>query len=207
AGWYDDEHTAYGIPFPPLWERFERLEEQLAVITGLWGTPLGGRFSFEGKHYQLSDSPGLPKPVQAPGPPVIVGGAGPRRTPRLAATFAHEFNMPFCPVADTDRQYERVRVACASVGRDPASVVFSAAQTVCCGRNQTEIAARAESIGRGVDELREDGLCGTPDEVVSKLATFAEVGAGRVYLQLLDLQDHDHLTLLGQEVLPGCAPL
>jgi alkanesulfonate monooxygenase len=207
AGWYDDEHAAYGIPFPPLGERFERLEEQLAVITNLWATPLGDRYSFKGKHYQLSDSPALPKPAQVPGPPIIVGGGGPRRTPRLAATFAHEFNMPFCPALDTGRQFERVREACESVGRDPASLVFSAAQVVCCGRNEREIAARAASIGRAVDELRENGLCGTPDEVVSKLATFAEVGAGRLYLQVLDLHDHEHLALLGEEVLPGSASL
>jgi F420-dependent oxidoreductase-like protein len=207
AGWYDDEHTAYGIPFPPLGERFDRLEEQLAVITGLWATPLGERFSFKGKHYQLSDSPALPKPEQAPGPPIIVGGGGPRRTPRLAATFANEFNVPFCPAPDTGRQYERVRAACASLGRDPASMVFSAAQTVCCGRNETEIAARAASIGRAVDELRESGLCGTPDEVVAKLATFAEAGAVRVYLQVLDLHDEEHLALLGEEVLPQSASL
>jgi F420-dependent oxidoreductase-like protein len=79
AGWYDAEHTAYGIPFPALGHRFERLEEQLAVVSGLWGTPDGERFSFEGEHYVVVDSPGLPKPVQRPGPPVIVGGGGPLR--------------------------------------------------------------------------------------------------------------------------------
>ncbi len=109
AGWYDDEHRAYGIPFPRLGERFERLEEQLAVITGLWSTPLGERFSFTGRHYQLVDSPALPKPAQAPGPPIIVGGGGATRTPRLAATFAQEFNMPFSSVADTGDQYDRVQ--------------------------------------------------------------------------------------------------
>jgi alkanesulfonate monooxygenase len=207
AGWYDEEHAAYGIPFPPLGERFERLEEQLAVITGLWSTPLGERFSFAGKHYRLEDSPALPKPVQEPGPPIIVGGGGASRTPRLAATYAQEFNMPFSPVADTGRQYGRVRAACESAGRDPASVVFSAAQTVCCGRNEAEIARRAASIGRAVDELRQNALCGTPDEVVSKLSTFAAVGAGRLYLQVLDLHDPEHLALLGAEVLPHCASL
>ncbi len=207
AGWYDDEHTAYGIPFPSLGERFERLEEQLAVITGLWGTPLSDRFSFKGKHYELSDSPGLPKPVQSPGPPIIVGGGGATRTPRLAATFAHEFNMPFSSASDSGRQFERVRAACASVGRDPASMVFSVAQVVCCGRDEKEISARAASIGREVAELRQHGLCGSPDEVVSRLASFAEVGAGRAYLQVLDLHDPDHLSLLGEEVLPHCAAL
>jgi F420-dependent oxidoreductase-like protein len=202
AGWYDAEHTAYGIPFPPVGQRFERLEEQLAVITGLWSTPVGQRFSFDGRHYQLTQSPGLPKPLQQPGPPVIVGGGGKKRTPRLAATFGSEFNMPFSSSADTGHQFERVRSACEAAGRDPSSMVLSAAQVVCCGRDEAEIARRAASIGREVDELRVNGLCGTPDEVLSKLATFAGVGAGRAYLQVLDLHDLDHLALLGEEVLP-----
>jgi alkanesulfonate monooxygenase len=207
AAWYDDEHTAYGIAFPPLGERFERLEEQLAVITGLWATPPGERFSFRGKHYELADSPALPKPVQTPGPPIIIGGGGQRRTPRLAAAFAHEFNLPFTSASDTGDQFERVRSACWSAGRDPASMVLSTAQVVCCGRNEAELAARASAIGREVAELRQNGLCGTPDEVVSKLATFAEVGASRAYLQVLDLRDPDHLALLGEAVLPHCASL
>lgn len=207
AAWFDDEHTAYGIPFPPLGERFERLEEQLAVITGLWATPPGETFSFTGKHYQLSDSPALPKPVQSPGPPVIVGGGGPRRTPRLAATYAHEFNIPFLPVSDTGSQFERVRAACERIGRDPASMICSTAQVVCCGRDEAELGARASAIGREVAELRQNGLCGTPDEVVAKLATFAEAGAARAYLQILDLHDLDHLWLLAEEVLPAAASL
>ncbi len=207
AGWYDDEHTAYGIPFPPLGERFERLEEQLAVITGLWSTPPGERFSFAGRHYRLQDSPALPRPAQAPGPPIIVGGGGAVRTPRLAASYANEFNMPFSSVADTGGQYDRVKAACEAAGRDPASMVFSAAQVVCCGRNEPEIAKRAAAIGRAADELRQNGLCGTPDEVVTKLATFAAAGAGRIYLQVLDLHDPEHLALLGEEVLPQSASL
>ena len=207
AGWYDDEHTAYGIPFPPLGERFERLEEQLAVITGLWSTPPGERFSFPGRHYQLQDSPALPKPAQPSGPPIIVGGGGAVRTPRLAAAFAHEFNMPFSSVADTGAQYDRVRTACEAAGRDPASLAYSVAQTVCCGRDEKEIARRAAAIGRDVDGLRQGGLCGTPEDVLSKLADFAGVGAGRVYLQVLDLHDPEHLALLAEEVLPRAASL
>src|SRR3954463_856556 len=83
TGWFEAEHMAYGIPFSMLGERFERLEEQLGGITGLWRGPPGERFSFAGRHYQLEDSPALPKPVQQPHPPVIVGGGGAKRTPRL----------------------------------------------------------------------------------------------------------------------------
>jgi F420-dependent oxidoreductase-like protein len=207
AGWFGDEHTAYGIPFPPVGERFERLEEQLAIITGLWATPVGERFSHEGRHYRVTDSPALPKPEQRPGPPVIIGGGGPKRTPRLAATFGAEFNLAFRSLADTGAQFEVVRAACRVAGRDPATLVLSAAQVVCCGRNDAEVSRRAAAIGRQVDELRENGLCGTPDQVVAKLATFAEAGAARAYLQVLDLGDLDHLSLIAEEVLPHCAPL
>ncbi|MGP0110204.1 MAG: LLM class F420-dependent oxidoreductase [Acidimicrobiales bacterium] len=207
AGWYEAEHTAYGIPFPPLGERFERLEEQLAIVTGLWSTPAGERFSFTGRHYQVSDSPALPKPVQRPGPPIIIGGGGPARTPRLAASFGSEFNLAFCPLEVTGDQFERVRAACEVARRDPGSVVLSAAQVVCCGRDEAEIAGRAAAIGREVAELREHGLCGTPDEVLSKLAAYAALGAERIYLQILDVADLDHLALIGEAVLPYCAAL
>jgi F420-dependent oxidoreductase-like protein len=207
AGWYEAEHTAYGIPFPPLGERFERLEEQLAVITGLWSAPDGANFSFAGAHYLLEDSPALPKPVQRPGPPVIVGGGGPKRTPRLAATYAAEFNMAFRSIEDSGRQFEVVRDACRGLGRDPETLTLSVAQVVCCGRDDEEIARRAAAIGREVDELRTNGLCGTPDDLVGKLGRFAAIGASRTYLQVLDLADLDHLALLGEEVLPRVAGL
>ncbi len=207
AGWYDAEHTAYGIPFPPLGERFERLEEQLAIITGLWSAPEGESFSFDGRHYRLTDSPALPKPAQKPGPPVIVGGAGPKRTPRLAARYAAEFNVPFHSIDDTSRQYGVVRDACSAAGRDPDTLVLSAAQVVCCGSDEAEIARRARSIGRQVAELRENGLGGRPDEVLAKLRRFAKAGARRVYLQVLDLSDLDHLELIAESVLPTCLSL
>ncbi len=196
AGWYDGEHHAYGIPVPPLGERFSRLEEQLAVITGLWATPETETFSFSGHHYQVADSPALPKPVQQPGPPVIIGGGGMVRTPRLAARYAREFNMPFSSATDTEAQFERVRRACEAAGRDPGDLVYSAAQVVCCGSDKAEIARRAARIGREVDELATNGLCGTPEEIAEKLASFARLGASRLYLQVLDLDDLDHLELL-----------
>jgi F420-dependent oxidoreductase-like protein len=207
AAWYDGEHSAYGIPFPPIGERFERLEEQLAVISGLWSTPQGATFDFTGAHYTLVDSPALPKPVQRPGPPIIVGGWGPKRTPRLAATYAAEFNLAFATSEESAGQFERVRQACQAQDRDPSTMVFSVAQVLCCGTTEKEIARRAAAIGREVDELREHGLCGTPDEVVDKLDRFAGIGAGRVYLQVLDLGDLDHLALVGDQVLPRVSGL
>jgi F420-dependent oxidoreductase-like protein len=202
AGWYEAEHTAYGIPFPDTAERFDRLEETLAVVTGLWTTPPGETFSFTGEHYHLTDSPALPKPVQSPRPPVLVGGVGPRRTPTLAARFADEFNVPFSSLDVARRQFDRVRDACRAAGREPSSMTLSNALVLCCGRDEAEIGRRAAAIGRDVDELRENGLAGTPAEVVDKLGRYGEAGADRVYLQLLDLDDLEHLDLVADQVMP-----
>lgn len=202
AGWYDAEHAAYAIPFPPLAERFARLEEQLAVITGLWEAPEGATFSFSGSYYTVTESPALPKPAQRPRPPVIVGGTGARRTPRLAAAYADEYNIPFATVEATAEAFGRVREACAAAGRHETSMIYSAAQTVCCGRSPGEVARRAAAIGRQPGELAEHGLAGTPDEVAAKIRKFGEIGAEHIYLQVLDLTDLDHLQLLATEVLP-----
>jgi F420-dependent oxidoreductase-like protein len=203
GAWYDEEHRAYGIPFPPMGERFERLEEQLAIVTGLWATDDGATFSYAGTHYQLESSPALPKPVQRPGPPVIIGGWGAVRTPRLAATYADEFNVPFPPVSAFTPQCDKVRAACTAAGRDPGSLVYSACVVICCGSDDAEVARRAAVIGREPHELRENAVAGSPDEVVAKLTEFAEAGAARVYLQVLDMDDLDHLRLIAAQVLPN----
>ena len=202
AGWFEAEHKAYGVPFPPLKERFDRFAEQLAIITGLWEAPDGGTFSYDGTYYQVTDSPALPKPAQRPRPPVIIGGAGRRRTPALAARYADEFNANFVPAADAAGQFARVREACAAAGREPSSMIFSTAQTVCCGKDEAELTRRAAAIGREVSELRENGLAGTPSELVDKIGAFAEAGASTFYLQVLDLDDLDHVELIAEEVLP-----
>jgi F420-dependent oxidoreductase-like protein len=202
AGWYEQEHKACAIPFPPLGERFERLEEQLAIITGLWATPVGSRFSYDGRHYQVADSPALPKPVQSPRPPVIVGGLGARRTPRLAARFADEFNAPFARPEHAAQFFSAVQVACEVAGRDPSTMGLSSAVTTICGVDDAEVARRAAAVGLAVSDLRRNGACGTPAEVVDRLAEWGEQGAGTLYLQLLDIRDLDHVRLLGEEVLP-----
>jgi F420-dependent oxidoreductase-like protein len=196
TGWHDGEHTMYGIPFPPMGVRFELLEEQLQIVRGLWSD---GPFSFGGTHYELVDAPALPKPVQRPGPPIIMGGYGATRTPRLAATYADEFNVPMGPVDVTATQFERVREACKVTGRD---VLLSAAQTICVGKDEAEVRRRAEAIGQTPEQLRATGLGGTPAEVVDKIGAFAAAGATRIYLQTLDLSDLDHLDLVASEVVP-----
>jgi F420-dependent oxidoreductase-like protein len=202
AGWFDDEHTAYGIPFPTLKERFDRLEEQLQIVTGLWRTPPDAQFSFEGDHYTLVGSPALPKAFQPGGPPIIIGGGGPKRTPRLAATYAAEFNMPFTPVDGYRAQVRRVREACEAIDRDPDDLIYSAALTVCCGESDEEVGLRAGRIGQTVDGLRLSGAAGSPAEVVDRIADYAEAGASRIYLQVMDLDDLDHIGLIAEKVRP-----
>ena len=201
AGWYEHEHAAYGVPFPPVGERFDRLAEQLEIVTGLWTTPPGSRYSFAGRHYTLTDSPALPKPVQQPRPPIIIGGKGPRRTPALAAQFADEFNVAFAGVETSARQFDRVRAACAQRGR--TEIVLSVAQTVAVGRIDAEVSRRLTSIGHSRESFAAgQGVCGTPGEVVDQLGRYAAAGSTRVYCQFLDLTDLDQLELIAHEVAP-----
>ncbi|MHA0285216.1 LLM class F420-dependent oxidoreductase [Mycobacterium sp. C3-094] len=203
AGWFEAEHKAYAIPFPPLGERFDRLTEQLEIITGLWTTESGQTFDYDGTHYSVADSPALPKPVQSPHPPIIIGGGGAKRTPALAARFAAEFNIPFVPLDTLSTQFGRVADAVEAAGRPADSIVYSAAFVVCAGRDDDEVARRASAIGREVDELRANSpTVGSPDEIVDKLGPFIEAGVQRVYLQVLDMSDLDHVDFFAEAVAP-----
>jgi F420-dependent oxidoreductase-like protein len=202
AGWYGAEHRAYGIPFPPVQERFDRLTEALEIITGLWSAADGQSFGFDGAHYQLADSPALPKPVQFPYPPIIIGGMGRRRTPELAARFAAEFNAAFVSAEDTARQFDRVRSACAAAGRAPDSLVWSVAATTCVGADEAEFRQRAEAAGLDAAQVRSTGFGGTVGEVVDSIGRYTDVGATRLYLQIQDLTDVDHLARIAADVVP-----
>ena len=208
SGWYEAEHRAYGLDFGASFgERFDRLTEQLEILTGLWATPVGSTFSHSGTHYRLQDAPGLPKPVQrdragTPKVPLVLGGSGPKRTPALAARFADDYNVGFSGVEDTTAGHNRIRAACAAIGRDADEIVYSAAQVVCCGATDDELSRRAAAIGRDLADLRENGLAGSPAEVVDRLGQFAAAGTQRVYLQVMDHRDLDHITLLADRVLP-----
>jgi F420-dependent oxidoreductase-like protein len=200
TGWYQREHEAYGIPFPT--KRFGLLEEQLEIVTGLWSTPPGERYSFTGEHYSLTDSPALPKPVQAH-IPVIVGGGGPSKTPALAARFATEYNAWFVgDLPDVPARLARVRAACEKIGRDPGELVLSLAGTTAAASTTALASRRAEAIGRNLDELRTGGFAGTTDEVVDRVSALAELGITRIYFQIMDLADLDHLDFLAREVIP-----
>jgi F420-dependent oxidoreductase-like protein len=196
AGWYEQEHRAYGIPFPSLGERFDRLEEQLAIISGLWSTPVGQTFAFDGAHYQVGDSPALPKTVQTNGVPIMIGGGGPRRTPALAARYAAEFNAPFRSLESFVELRAGVVAACEAIDRDPSSITFSAALVAAVGTDESEYNRRAVAIDREPDELRANGVAGTAAEARETIERWQEAGAERLYLQILDLPDLDHLDLI-----------
>ncbi|MEU7906096.1 LLM class F420-dependent oxidoreductase [Actinoplanes sp. NPDC049118] len=204
AGWLEREHTSYGIPFPPLGERFDRLAEQLEIITGLWATKDGERFSYDGKHHRLLDAPALPKPVQRPGPPIIVGGRGPKRTPEIAARFADEFNMPFKTVAETATGFARVREAAQRHGR---SLALSAGVVVAIGRTEDEARRRAAPLHVPSALPPEDPVVGSPDALVQRIGELAAIGATRVHLRIIEMKDLDHVELIASRVLPQVGAL
>jgi len=205
AGWYGDEHTAYGIPFPPLGERYKALEDQLALLDGIWTAQPGGKVELRGQTAGFSLDADPLRPAQNPGPPIILGGAGGAKGSRLAATYASEYNVAFRPLDDTEKIHDSVRRACETQGRDPASMVWSAAQVLCCGASDSEVERRAQAIGRDAAELRAHGLAGSPAEVIDKIQGFAAAGASRMYLQVLDLADTDHIRLVAEEIMPQVA--
>ena len=202
AGWYDAEHDAFGLPFPPTTTRYDLLEDQLAILHGAWTAAPGATFELAGHTTSVRIAADTVRPHQQPHPPIILGGQGGPRSSRLAVTYAAEYNVAFTSAAATKEIHDKVRTGCEQAGRDPSTMVFSSAQVLCVGRTDDELASRAAAIGREVAELRENGLAGSPEEVLDKLVTLAEHGAERFYLQVLDLSDLDHLRLVADEVLP-----
>ena len=203
AGWYELEHTTFGFPFPPMGERMAMLEEQLAIVTGLWTEP---EFSFAGEHYRLDRCPGLPKPVQAPHPPVIVGGAGKRRTVDLAARFGSEYNIVSGDVGECRRLRGRLDAAAEAAGRE--RLVLSVMTTTLVGRDRADLVRRADRLAElyypaaaGESLLAENGddwIAGTVDELVDRFAGLAEAGVERAMLQHLDHRDLEAVELLGE---------
>jgi F420-dependent oxidoreductase-like protein len=200
AGWYEPEHRAYGFDFPPPPARFDDLTDQLAIITGMWGTPIGETFSYTGKVHSVTDSPGLPKPVQQP-VPIVMGGGGAKRTPALTAQYAAESNVGFAPVTTFAERKARVEAACATINRQ-RPMRYSVALVVCAGRTEADIERRAAAIGRDPAELRKDGIAGSAEEAAAAIRRYEDAGAERVYLQVLDLSDLDHVDFIANEVAP-----
>ncbi len=201
AGWFEEEHAAWGIPFPSTSERFEKLEEQLQIIKGIWSTPEGSSFNYSGSHYTLADCPALPKTAQVPHPPIVVGGLGPSKTPALAAKYADEYNAPFASVDLCRTQFAAVRDAAEKAGRDPEEIVTSVALVACMSNDPKVLKERASSIGRELSELEKNGLSGTSEQVLERIELYRAVGATRIYLQILDLNDLEHLDDLAGSLL------
>jgi F420-dependent oxidoreductase-like protein len=199
TGWFAEEHAAYGIPFPA--KRFGLLEEQLKIVTGLWSTPPGEHYDFAGEHYTLAHSPALPKPVQQH-VPIIIGGAGQQRTPAIAARFATEFNLGFRSEDAVVRAFDGVRRACEQIGRDPATLQTTVALPTVVASSDADYLRRLAAIGEDADTFAEVNIAGSPDAAVEKLLRLRELGADRVYLQLVDLRDLEHLEVIAAEVLP-----
>jgi F420-dependent oxidoreductase-like protein len=204
TGWYEREHAAFGIPFPARVERFDRLEEQLAVITGLWSGP---GYSYAGTHHRIEDNRTPPRPVQRPHPPIIVGGSGPKRTPAIAARYASEFNGALTVDGGATGLRERFAGfarACEAIGRDPADARRSAVLPVACGGTPAETERRAGVIGSEL--MRANAAIGSPAQVAERIGDLAKAGADTVYLHIYDIHDLDHIALIGAEVLPHVAP-
>ena len=219
AGYFEPEHRAYGIPFPSVGERFDRLGEALDLITGLWKTPVGQRYSYAGQCFQIQDSPALPKPWQKPGPPIILGGIGKKRTPALAARFAHEFNLQTSrrrapadqhkselKTEDVAGQIDLVRSAAERIGRNPADIAFSMSALVGVG-DQAEAGLDPDRFGSQTF----DGttFSGSPAQVVDEFRPYAELGISRVYIRApADMTGlRKNFELFAADVLPELATL
>lgn len=194
-GWNATEHAAHGLPFPEPRERLALFAEQLEIIVGIWLTPVGQKFSHRGRYYTLIDCPALPKPVQAPRPPIILGGSGKRGTARLAGRFADEYNVAFHSVEASRQVIDGVRAEAGD-----RRLGYSVAQALCVGRSDVEVDQRIATQGRRSDD--QGLLIGTPAQVVDRIGEFAAIGVGRVYLQITDLADRAQLELVANEVLP-----
>ena len=208
AGWNEGEHQAFGITLPPLKERFDRLEEGIAVIKALWA---GGSVDLEGRYYRLRGAAAYPRPLQRPGPPLLIGGDGELRLLRIVARDADEWNSH----AATPELYRHKRAKleehCRAVGRDPAAIRRSWMVGILIGRDASEVAEKAHfmqsflaslsrvSAAAVPDDLRRRGwVVGTPDEVGSQLDAMSALGVERVMFQWYDLDDVDGLALLAQ---------
>ena len=209
AGWNEDEHRRHGVVFPPISERADMLEEQLAIVHGLWEEPNG--WSFEGAHYRVEDAIFQPKPVQRPRPPIIVGGEGSPRSLRIAAKFADEFNVTSSDPERVADRYARLDDACRAIGRDPATMRRSAMVGTLIGRDETELSARKRALLNEVTAAEQGEewfatrerrwILGTPDQARAKVARFAAAGVERLMLQDFLPRDLDMIDQLGEELV------
>ena len=219
AGWHEAEHRRHGLPFPDITERADMLEEQLAIVHGLWTEPDG--WSFHGKHYTIEDALFRPKPVDVPGRPrtasgavrprIIVGGDGKPRSMRIAARYADEFNLSSARADTAPGKYAALAETCRAAGRDPATMTRSAMAGVLIGEGPAEIKERERGLlaalgvkagdAEWLEERRTRWVMGTPDEARATLARFAEAGVERIMLQDFVPRDLAMIELMGRELV------
>jgi F420-dependent oxidoreductase-like protein len=210
AGWWEEEHRTHGFPFPPVTERFERLEEQLEIVHGLLTQD---RFSFHGNHYRLEDVEFSPKAVQRPHPPIVVGGGGGPRLAAAVSRWADEFNTVGVGPAEARRRIERVRARLDDDGRDQATLTTSVMTWCYVGRTEEEAIGRVERARHGamragrfeeeLGELRATCIVGSPAQAARRLSEYAAAGVERVMLNNELFDDLDMLEILAAEVFPA----
>ena len=216
AGWFEEEHRAFGFPFPDTRERMDMLAEQVEIVHGLWGGE-GDVFSFAGTHYRLDACPALPKPLQDPHPPLIMGGRAGPRSAALAARWADEYDVVYVDPAEAKERVDRVSAACEAIGRDPGTVRRSLLTKTIVGADEAEVRRRAAELIEWEEhdgdadaylaDLRATNVIGTPEQVLERLAEFAAAGIQRVMVHQLVHTDLDQVELIGREVIPEAAHL
>lgn len=213
AGWFEKEHVAYGLPFPDAKGRMDRLEDALEICTRLWSDGVG--HSYEGKQFSIKDAPGYPKPAQRPHPPIIIGGGGARRTPRLAARFADEWNT-FGGLNQFNTRKQRLLDACAAVGRDPSTIRLSSAGVTIVGVDEQDLRRRVQirldhnnqkdDVDEWIKTMQGDGwYVGTVDQVAEQVRALKAAGCTRWYFQLVPVNDYGMLEIIAKELAPRCA--
>jgi F420-dependent oxidoreductase-like protein len=210
AGWWEREHELYGFELPPVGPRLDALEEQLQVVLGHWGE---GPFSFEGAHYRAHDRDALPKPVQRPHPPLILGGSGGPRSLRLAARYADEYNVAMATAERVAEVRRGLDQACEAEGRDPATLPLSLMTGWLVGADEADLRDRASRLsewkGEGGDAaaflagLRESAIAGTAEQALERLRELEAAGLSRIMAQHLLHRDLDAIALLGREIAPA----
>jgi F420-dependent oxidoreductase-like protein len=209
AGWWEGEHRAHGIPFPPTPERFEILEEQLEIVHGLWSDE---DFSFDGRFHTLEDARLVPKPVQRPHPPIVIGGKGGPRLARLVARWGDEFNRVGGAPGEVREAFDRVRDAVTASGRDAASVTMSFMTWFMVGRTEDEWRSRAHRVHEQdanagpfeayLEDVSRDCVVGSVDRAVETLAAYRDAGVERFILNDELFDDLEHIELLATDILP-----
>ena len=216
AGWFEREHEAFGFPFPSTADRMDILAEQVEMVHRLWDRD-EDEVTFKGRHFQLESVPALPKPVQDPHPPLIMGGGAGPRSAALAARWADEYDVVFVDPAMARERRDRIATACEATDRDPADVRFSLFTRVVVGAEERELKQRATAlmerqdqqgdVDAFIEEMSSNMTVGTVEQVLERLAEYAEAGVERVYMQHLVHDDLEMVAQIGQEIVPAAAEL